>query len=59
MEETIEIIENIQRTSSISFPFLGDWTINPPRVFHNLRQKHIHVRHCYSCRIFAGNSLVF
>ena len=25
-----EILETIQRDSLISFPFLGDWTINPP-----------------------------
>ena len=26
-------METIQRTSSISFPFLGDWSINPPSYF--------------------------
>lgn len=28
-----EILETIQRDSLISFPFLGDWTINPPSSF--------------------------
>ena len=27
------MMETIQRTSSISFPFLGDWSINPPSYF--------------------------
>ena len=28
-----ELLETIQRDSLISFPFLGDWTINPPSSF--------------------------
>lgn len=28
-----EAVENIQRGSSISFPFFGDWSINPPASF--------------------------
>ena len=28
-----DVIETIQRESLISFPFLGDWTINPPSSF--------------------------
>ena len=28
-----DILETIQRDSVISFPFLGDWTINPPSSF--------------------------
>ena len=28
-----DVLETIQRDSLISFPFLGDWTINPPSSF--------------------------
>ena len=28
-----DVLETIQRDSVISFPFLGDWTINPPSSF--------------------------